>query len=94
MPNSAFLVVPVCIVVRGVADEELRHVVEPQLMEVVRAHEYEHVGAGLGQCLPECLDLPHPFVGERGPFVGRCGAGPIVERVVSRGNDGSHRGHV
>ena len=61
----ALLVVPVGVVVRRLADQELRHVVQPQLVEVVAADHHQHVGPGPGQRLAERLDLGDPLVGER-----------------------------
>ena len=56
----ALLVVPVGVVERRLADQELRHVVQPQLVEVVAADHHQHVGPGPGQRLAERLDLGAP----------------------------------
>ena len=69
------------------ADEELRHVVEPDLVEVVAAYEHEHVGVGPGECLAERGDLGDPLVGERRPVLACRRGRAVVERVVGRGDD-------
>ena len=83
----AFLVVVVGVVERRLADEELRHVVQPQLVEVVRADHHQHVRAGPRQRLAVRLDLAHPLGRERRRLVGRQPARPVEERVVGRGQD-------
>ena len=90
-PELALLVVPVGVVERRLADEELRHVVQPQLVEVVAADHDQHVGPGPGQRLAEALDLGDPLVGERRPVLAGRRARAVVERVVRRGDDGDDR---
>jgi hypothetical protein len=62
-----FLVVEVRVVERRLAHQELRHVVQPQLMEMIGADHDQDVGAGAGEGLAERLDLGDPFIGERRP---------------------------
>jgi hypothetical protein len=62
-----FLVVPVGVEEGRLAHQELRHVIQPQLVEVVAAHHDQDVRLGSGERGPERLDLGHPFVGERRP---------------------------
>jgi hypothetical protein len=88
-PELAFLVVEVAVVGGRLADQELRHVVQPDLVEVVAADHDQNVRAGPGEGLPEGLDLGLPLVSERRPVVPGGGARPVVERMV-RGRD--HRG--
>ena len=90
----ALLVVPVGVEVRRLADQELRHVVQPQLVEVVTTDHHEHVGLGAGQRLAEGLDLGLPLVGERRSLGARGGAGLQVEGVVRRGDDRGDGGHA
>jgi hypothetical protein len=82
----ALLVVPVGVVERRLADEELRHVVEPQLVEVVAADHDEDVGPRRRQRLAEALDLRLPLVGER-----RAGRRRSTCSRGSRTGDGSRR---
>ena len=90
----ALLVVPVGVEERRLADQELRHVVQPQLVEVVAADHHQDVGLGPGQRLAERLDLGDPLVGERRPVGAGGRAGPVVERVVRRGDDRGDGGHA
>jgi hypothetical protein len=87
----ALLVVPVRVVLLGMTNEELRHVVQPELVEMVGADHHQDVGVRLCQRLAERLDLAHPLGRERRGFVGRRGAGLVVEGVM-RGRD--HRGKL
>ena len=87
------LVVEVRVEERRLAHEELRHVVQPQLVEVVAADHHQHVGLGPGQGLPEALDLGHPLVGERRPVRTGRGAGPVVEGVVGGRDDRGQFSH-
>jgi hypothetical protein len=88
-----FLVVEVRVVERRLADEELRHVVQPQLVEMVRADHDQDVGAGAGEGLAERLDLGYPFIGERRPVGAGRRARPVVERVMCRCDDRCDGGH-
>ena len=83
-PELALLVVVVRVVERRLADQELRHVVQPQLVEVVGADHHQHVRPGPGQRLAVGLDLAHPLGRERRRLVGRQQAGLVEERVVRR----------
>ena len=93
-PELALLVVPVGVVGGRLAHEELGHVVEPQLVEVVAADHDEHVGPGPGQRLAEALDLGDPLVRERRALLPDGGARAVVEGVVRRGDDGDDLRHV
>jgi hypothetical protein len=88
-----FLVVEVRVVKRRLAHEELRHVVQPQLVEMVGADHDQDVGAGAGEGFAERLDLGHPFIGERRPVGAGGRAGPVVERVMCRCDDRGDGGH-
>ena len=65
------LVVPVGVEPRCLADQELGHVVQPELVEVIASHHDQDVRPGPGQRLPEGGDLGDPFLGERWPLVRR-----------------------
>ena len=72
----ALLVVPVGVVEGRLADEELRHVVEPELVEVVTADHDEQVRVRAREGRAEGLDLRDPLVREGRPGITRGGAGP------------------
>ncbi len=93
-PELALLVVEVGVVEGRLADQELRHVVQPQLVEVVGADHDQHVGPGPGQRLPERLHLAHPLVGERRAVLSGGGAGAIVEGVVGGRDDRDDLSHA
>ena len=90
----ALLVVPVGVVEGRLADQELRHVVQPQLVEVVAADHHQDVGPGPRERLAEGLDLADPLVRERRPVGSRRRARAVVERVVRRGDDRNDLGHA
>ena len=83
----AFLVVVVGVVERRLAHQELRHVVQPELVEVVRADHHQHVGPRPGQGFAVRLDLAHPLGGERRGLLRWQLARRVVERVVGSGQD-------
>ena len=64
-PNSRSSLYQLASYYSALADQELRHVVQPQLVEVVGADHHQHVRAGPGQRLAERLDLAHPLGRER-----------------------------
>ena len=70
-PELPLFVVVVGVVERRLAHQELRHVVQPQLVEVVRADHDQDVRAGPGQRLAVRLDLAHPLGRERRRLVRR-----------------------
>ncbi len=93
----AFLVVEVGVIERRLADQELRHVVQPQLVEMVAADHHEHVRPRAGQRLAESLDLGPPFVSERRAVLAGGGARAVIERVMGGcddGGDGRHGGSL
>ncbi len=92
-PELALLVVEVGVIAGRLPDQELRHVVQPQLVEVVAADHDQHVRPGAGEGLPEGLDLRHPLVGERRPAGSGGGARPVVERMVGGCDDRGDGGH-
>ena len=59
-PNSRSSLYQLRVEERCLADQELRHVVQPQLVEVIAADHHQHVGAGPGERLPEAADLGSP----------------------------------
>src|SRR5262249_49135903 len=75
------------------ADEELRHVVVPELVEVIGPDHHEDVGVGLGEGLAVGQDLAHPFVRKVGSALWRRGAGAVEERMVRCREDGNQGGH-
>ena len=89
----AFLVVEVRIEERRLPDQELRHVVEPELVEMITAHHDEHVRCGPGEGVAESFDLRHPLVGERRSIGAGRGARPVVERVMGGRDHRCHDGH-
>jgi len=77
----AFLVVPVRVEDGRLAHQELRHVVQPKLVEVVAAHHEQDVRLGSGERGPERLDFRYPLVGEGRAFGAGRGARAVVEGV-------------
>jgi hypothetical protein len=83
----ALLVVPVGVEERRLADQELRHVVQPQLVEVVAADHHQDVGPGPGERLAEGSILLTHSSANGGRSAPVDGARAVVERVVGRGDD-------
>jgi hypothetical protein len=86
-PELAFLVVVVGVVEGCLAHQKLRHVVQPELVEVVRADHDQHVGPGPGQRFPVGLDLAYPFGREGRRLLWRQLARGVEERMMRGGQD-------
>src|SRR5437764_9487693 len=87
-PELALLIVVVRVVEGRLADEELRHIVVEELVEVVRADHDQDIRSCAGQRLAVGRHLAHPLVRKVGPALRRRGAG-TVEEWMMRGREDS-----
>ena len=93
-PEFALLVVVVRIVEGRFADEELRHIIVEELVEVVRTNHDQYIRFGSGKCFAVGKHLAHPLVRKVGPALRRRCAGTVEEWVVGGGEDGDKICHT
>ena len=93
-PEFALLVVVVRIVEGRFADEELRHIIVEELVEVVRTDHDQYIRVGPSKRLAVGQHLAHPLVREIGPALRRRCAGTVEEWVVGGGEDGDKICHT
>src|SRR5690242_14526377 len=90
----ALLIVVVCIVERRFADEELRHIIVPELVEVVGANHDQNIRSGSGQRLAISCHLAHPLVCKIGSALWRGSAGTIEKGMVGSSEDSDKVCHI
>src|SRR5215831_7461126 len=92
-PEFALLIVVVRVVEGSFADEELRHIIVEELVEMVRTDHDQYVGPGLSKRLAVGLYFAYPLISKVGPaFRGRS-AGAVEEGMVGSSEDSDNVGH-